>query len=106
VRIGGGTDGGVADGSGIEAEETVLSEANVVESSDLHEEVVWMLAVDDRFAEGGLSLLEELGVLASGDRRGFKGEHGSQGKLAGTKFAHGHRHDPVGGEELVRAAIG
>jgi hypothetical protein len=61
VRVGGGADGGVAYGCGVEAEEGVLAEADIVEGSDLHEEVVGVLAVDDGLAEGGLALLEELG---------------------------------------------
>jgi hypothetical protein len=40
VRVGGGADGGVAYGCGVEAEEGVLAEADIVEGSDLHEEVV------------------------------------------------------------------
>ena len=82
VRVGGGADGGVADGCGVEAEEGALAEADVVEGGDLHEEVVRVLAVDDGLAEGGLALLEELGVLAVGDGGGFEREHGAEGELA------------------------
>ena len=82
VRVGGGADGGVADRGGVEAEEGVFAEAEVVEGGDLHEEVVGVLAVDDGLAEGGFALLEELGVLAGADGGGFEREHGAQGELA------------------------
>ncbi len=62
-----------------------------------------MLAVDDGLAEGGFALLEELGVLAGADGGGFEREHGAEGKLTGAELAHGHGHEPVGGEELVAA---
>ena len=104
MRIGGGPDGGIADRRGVEAQQGVFASSDVVEGGDLHEEVVRMLAVDDRLAEGGLALLEEQWILAAGDGGGFEGEHRAEGKLARTKLPHRHGHDPVGGEEFVPAA--
>jgi hypothetical protein len=72
VGVGGGADGGVADGGSVKAEEGLLAEAEVVEGGELHEEVVRVLAVDDGLAEGGLALLEELGILAACDGAGSR----------------------------------
>ena len=81
MRVGGGADGGIADGGSVEAEERTLAEMDVVEDGDLHEEVVWVLAVDDGLAEGAFALLKEQWVLAIGDGCGFEGEHRAQGEL-------------------------
>ena len=82
MRVGGGADGGVADGRGVEAEERVGRELEVVEGGDFHEEVVGVLAVDDGVAVGGFALLKELGVVAAADGGGLEGEHGAEGEFA------------------------
>ena len=75
MRIGGGTNGGIADRSSVETQESAFAETNVVKGGDLHEEVVRMLAIDDGLAECGFTLLEQFGVLAGGDRSRLEREH-------------------------------
>jgi len=108
MRVGCGADGWIANGCGVEAEEGRFAEVEVVEGGQLHEEVVRVLAIDDGFAECGLALLEEFGVIAAADGGGFEGEHGAKGELAvfpvWAEVVRGHGHDPVGGEQFVSAA--
>lgn len=104
VGIGGGSDGGIADGSGVEGKEAFLAEMEVVEGGEFHKEIVRMLAVNDGKTESGFALLKQQGIAAAGDGGGFEAEHGARGKGARAEFMLGHAHEPVGGKELIGAA--
>src|SRR5580698_4735378 len=75
-------EGWVSYWSGIKRQDGLFTGLVVVERGEFHEEVVRVLAVDDGFAEGSLTLLEELGIIAARYGCRFKTEHGPQGNFA------------------------
>ncbi len=95
MRIRSRPDGRVAHRCGVERQQRVVRNRKIVERGDLHEEIMRMLAVDDRRSIRSLALLEELRIVAITDGCRLKREHGAHGELAGTELPLGHRHDPV-----------
>src|SRR5579864_1308349 len=79
MSVGRGTHGGIAHGSCVEGKKRVLSEAQIVDRGQLHEEVVRMLAVIDGLAVRRLALLEKLRIALSGDGSRLQAQHGAQG---------------------------
>lgn len=63
-----------------------------------------MLAIIDRPAKRGLTLLEQLRVKAMRDGGRFQAHHGAERELSRAERPLGHRHEPVGGEYLVISA--
>src|SRR5215469_12307834 len=100
MRIGRGSHSGISYRRRIERKQSVTSEFPIVDSGQLHEEVVWMLPVDDGTAEGGFSLLEELRIEALRHSGRLQAEHGAQRQPAWSELALGHGHKPVRGEDL------
>src|ERR1700744_2525691 len=99
-----GTQRRIADRSDITAQQRVRADLMIVERSDLHEEIVRVLPVNDWFTESGLALLKEFRVETPADCRRLKAEHGAQSELAGAICTLRHRHKPVHGEKFVGAA--
>ena len=99
-----GTYGGIAHRRGVERKEGVLAQLQIIEHSQLHEEIMGMLAVDDGPSEGRFTHLQELGVTPPRHRRGLEAQHGAQRQCAGARLALRHGHEPVGRENLVAPA--
>ena len=78
MRVSGRANRGVAYGSKIKAQKSVLSQMDVIKTCDLHEEVVWMLAVCNRNSVGRFALLKQQWIAFAGDGRGLQAEHRSQ----------------------------
>ena len=66
-----------------------------------HEEVVRMLAVDERLAIQRLSGLQQQRIAGLADRRRICREHASQPESAGAERALSHEHDHCWTEELA-----
>ena len=103
VRIGDGTEGGIAERRGVDVADGVTGERMRVLRGQLHEEIVRMLRVDDRTAADRLAGLEQLRILLA-DRERLEAEHRPQHQMTAAERPVGHAHDPVRGEELVVAA--
>src|SRR5277367_7158508 len=101
--IGCWSDCGIAARSRVKRQQRLLAEFPVVERGQFHNEIMWVLAIDDWITVCGFSLLEEQRVAAVGDRRWLKTEHRAQCQIAGAKPALHHGHEPVGREEFVAA---
>src|SRR5262249_34625185 len=65
------------------------------------EEIMRVLAIVDRLAEGRLSLLKQKRVEALGHSGGLQADHGAERELGASKATVRPRHKPVGGEEFV-----
>src|SRR5260370_19838294 len=93
----------VADRCKIEREHGFLVQLVVIECSQLHEEVVRVLAVNDWFSECGFALLEQLWITLGGNCCRLQTQHGSQGQSSTSEVSLRHGHEPVRGKELVCA---
>src|SRR5256885_1917457 len=62
-----------------------------------------MLAIHDGTPESCLALLEELGIITTGDSRRIQAAHEAKGQLPGPKITLRHGHEPITGEHLVSA---
>src|SRR5436190_20524281 len=99
MRIGDRAESGIAERRNVEIADGVVRDRMRVFGSELHEEIVWMLRVDDRPAADRFSGLEQFGVLlAHGER--FEAEHRAEHELPSAEWPAGHPHDPVCGEQL------
>src|SRR5579864_5832413 len=63
-----------------------------------------MLAIDERPAESCFAGLEKLGVHALADGGGLKADHRAKSERAFAEAMFSHAHEPVRGEEFVRAS--
>ena len=79
----------------IQAKDRVRTNLAVVQAGEFHEQVVRMLPVDNRLAIGRLTLLKQLWIKPSSNRRRFQAEHGAQRHFVGAKAALRHGHHPV-----------
>src|SRR5271170_6612152 len=70
--------------------DSVLAERVRVVDAERHDEVVWMLAVDDGPAIGGFAGLENQRVAAIRDGQRFEAEHGLEEKGAAARFVLEH----------------
>src|SRR5438874_2585020 len=104
MRVSAWSHGRIADRRGIKRKQAVFSQAQVVQSGQLHDEVVGVLPVIDRLAERRLSLLEKQRIEALRYGCRFQAEHGSERKLAAPDLALRHGHKPVGGKHFVITA--
>src|SRR5215475_13383470 len=73
--------GRVSYGRAVKRKQSVLTEFPIVERSQLHEEVMRMLPINNGAAEGGFSLLEELRIKTLCDCCRLQAHHGAQGQL-------------------------
>src|ERR1700761_4551242 len=104
MRIGAGTHSRIADGRCIKREQTVCSQAQIIECRQLHDEVMRMLSVIDWLAKSRFSLLKKQRIEAIGDSCRLQAEHGAESKLASPDLALRHGHKPIGGKHFVIAA--
>ena len=98
------SEGWIADWRDVNEEHAAAGERPRVFGRQLHEEIVRMLAVDDRLAERGLAGLKELGILPVADRGRLEAEHRAELNRAAPCRALGGEHPPVRGEVLVVSA--
>ena len=86
----------IAEGRGVEREQAVLSEFEIVERGNLHEKIVRMLGVGYRRSKRGLALLEKQWILAAGNCGGLKTQHHAGSKCSRPRVMLRHAHKPVG----------
>src|ERR1035437_472860 len=79
MRVSGRANCGIAYGRKIKAEESVLSQMDVIKTCELHEEVVRMLTVRNRNSVGRFAFLKQQRIALAGDGRRLQAEHGSHG---------------------------
>src|SRR5215212_7460538 len=72
-----------------------FADGHRVVRAQLHEEIVRMLAIDQRFAFVCLTSLEEQGRAARWKRKWLSAEHAAQLKCSRTRTPDGRRHEPV-----------
>src|SRR5262249_32781067 len=87
----------------VERQERVLFQFEIVESSEFHEEVVWMLAINNWPVVGGFAQLKEFWVAPPRDRCRLQAEHPADSECARAQLSLGHRHEPVRRKEFVGA---
>src|SRR5215469_1940213 len=102
--IGRRSDGGIAYGSEIKGEQVAFADRQIINRGQLHEKVVRMLSICNRQSISRFTLLEQQRVTFAGHSCGLKAEHRPGRKLSLTEGPRRHRHEPVGGIELVSAA--
>ncbi len=108
VRIGDGSQRGVAHGRIVEVQHYRFADAMRIVRAQPHHEIVRMLAVDQRDAVGGLAGLKELRVATAGNGGGYQAQHGFKQQGASEERVPGRAHDPIGRIEFVspsRAAL-
>src|ERR1700722_17612018 len=83
----------IADRRSIKRKQAVLSQPQIVERAQFHDEVMWMLAVVDWLAKRGFSLLKKQWIESLGHRGWFQADHGAQSQLTTADLAlrHGHK---------------
>ena len=79
VRVRCRTHSRVSHRSKIEREQAVFPDFQVVKSSQLHNEIVRVLAIDDWFAKRSFSLLKQFWVEPPDHRAWFKAQHCAHG---------------------------
>src|SRR5215213_2341214 len=94
-------EGRLADGADVECEGEFGAYRLLKQRGELHEEIVWMLAVDERSTFVGLASLEQEWIAASAERRRFEAGHGVQMQQTSADATHRHRHFPVNDADLL-----
>ena len=84
----------------------VLRDRGLVACGQLHEQVVWMLAIPERGAPIRFAGLEEERVPPGADGERLGAEHAVQVERAPSDGTHRHEHRPIGAADLVVAAAG
>src|SRR6185312_1157325 len=94
----------VADWGRVNRQDCSIAERVVVHRREFHEEVVWVLAVHNRPAECGFTLLKQFRIAPLTDSCGFQAEHRAQREGSVPEFPLCHWHEPVCRKELVTAS--
>ena len=76
---------------------------NRQDAGKLHEEIVRVLAIDQRLPVERFTNLEDLPITALADRGRIQAEHDVGAEAVTAAIAHQHPHPPVRDDELVAA---
>src|SRR5215831_17064725 len=93
--------GRITSGREVKRQKTLLSELQVIESSQFHDEVVRMLPIGNRNSESRFALLEEQRIPPVGHGRRFQAQHRARSEYAWAELSLRHRHEPASRKELV-----
>src|ERR1700749_3047879 len=66
----------------IKRKQRIVPQAQIIERSELHDEIMRVLAVIDRLAKGSFTLLEKQWIETLRHGRRFKAQHGAKRKLS------------------------
>ncbi len=94
----------LAHGSAGDGEAGPFRERHAPDRGELHEQVVRVLAIDERLSVERLASLEQLAITLGANRRGVEAEHRRECQPPGGRRPAGHTHPPVRHDELVAAA--
>src|SRR4051812_27032543 len=104
MRIRYRTKGGLSDRSIVNVPYGVVTQRVRVLDTEVHEEIVRMLAIDDRLAIGRLSCLKQKRIPAVRDCRRLKTEHGPEHDASGAQAMNCAQHPPIRRIEPVTRA--
>src|SRR5437764_7162729 len=90
--------------SSVERYRRVFVDVVVINGGQFHEEIVWVLGINNRLAISGLALLKEFWIASIRNSYRFETQHASQREHTVAYGSLRHRHKPIGGEKLVPAA--
>lgn len=104
-------DGGLAYWGGVELESKCVRKLAVVQRRDLHEEIVWMLAVVEWGTVVCFAALQKKRIAVLGDCGRLEAHHGTERETAGgvhdggrAEVVAGHEHSPIDAAELLVTA--
>ena len=83
----------------------VVGDRNPPRRRELHEEIVRMLAIDQRLAVERFARLKKLAIAVSADRGGIEAQHSGKHQLTSCGLPLRHTHPPVGGRKLAATPI-
>src|SRR5687768_6429911 len=85
-------------------ERKVGAQLALVDGAELHEEVMWVLTVDERLAITRLSRLQKDWVATTPNGPWVEARHEPKVQLTAAELSTGHDHRPVEASPLARAA--
>src|SRR2546429_9133805 len=90
--------------SEIDGEPQIPAHGPLVQRGELHEQVVWVLAIVQRRSPVGLARLEEQGIASSSDGPRLGTEHAAELEPAAAHRAACSGHRPINEAQLIAAA--
>src|SRR5688500_11615475 len=96
MRIGHRTERRLAGEAPVDLPAQVAANRTLVLAGQLHEKVVWMLAIVNRVTIALLTRGQQVGISASTYRRRFHAEHRAESCPPGSDVPASHPHEPVG----------
>src|SRR5690348_4537557 len=104
MRVGWWANGRVAHSGEVKRQQALFSKLQVIESSYLHEEIVGVLAIRDRFAKRSFSLLEKQRIPALRNGGRLETKHHACCESSGPEFVLRHAHEPIRGKKFVMSS--
>src|ERR671936_291960 len=104
MRVCDWTERGLSGGPACDRQRSRRGDRSAPRCGQLHEEIVWVLTVDERLSVQRFADLKDFPVSAGPDRRRVEAEHSREGDAAVACIAAPHAHPPVGDDELIAAA--